>query len=403
MNLISKNANNLMSKDFNVAKSAAREVVEKKDIEAFKEICDKSEFIFDFIKEKILKNLLNSVDEGNFKNLFAFMNCYCTDFEDFIVLGLVKFANEDLTDEILELLETGTDEQKTYCAGYFTHILDPVALDLLRGNIKSDFQPLQSNCAKALRAFDDRVIYDEMIERLDGDEGVLAADILASYGDESAFEPIYNFMVNSPYAPNISLNLLELKPFTVLIEEGETLKALKIFETIIDATPEILPLDTVLGYEIKYFLGILLNSNDVAVEKVAKLILKSKIKFELISTNENYTFDLDKSYKAEISSIMDLLNSKNEEFYTKCKNSLYGEFETDKGALDVFEVIIELNLSQYGDEIAKKIAATSFAPLICDGVKTLKALGCLNLADKNALVEKLNDPNAIALLESYYD
>lgn len=45
-------------------------------------------------------------------NLLALLKYYSPFYEDFIVSNLVKFANEDLTDKLLEIFENGTDEEK---------------------------------------------------------------------------------------------------------------------------------------------------------------------------------------------------------------------------------------------------------------------------------------------------
>ena len=47
------------------------------------------------------------------------MKIYAPDFEDTIVSCISRYANEDLTDEMLELLEKGTDEEKTYASKVF--------------------------------------------------------------------------------------------------------------------------------------------------------------------------------------------------------------------------------------------------------------------------------------------
>ena len=55
MNLGNKTLNDLISKDNSAAKGAAIKLLAEKDVESFKILNSKSEFLFDFIKEKILK------------------------------------------------------------------------------------------------------------------------------------------------------------------------------------------------------------------------------------------------------------------------------------------------------------------------------------------------------------
>lgn len=405
MKLNTKCANNLISKDFKLAKASAACVIEQKDFETFSEICEKSEFIFDFIKEKILKNLLESVSSENYKNLLEFTGIYCPDFEDFIVLGLVKFANEGLTDEILELFENGNEQQKAYCAGYFTYILDPLALAMLKSSAQSNFAPLKANCAKALRAFGDFEIFNSMLEKLNNEneaKALDAIDFLVSYGDKNAFAPIFQYMKKTNYGSNVAQNLLLLKDFYTLLDENKKETAFEIYNEILNGYPEILPLSTIMDLEIKGFVDFL--TNEKINSKTATLILKTKIKFDLVDSSDNYTFDLDKNSKGEISEIVKLLNSLDCEFYQKCEDALEDEFLGDENEIiNVFEIIFELNLVQYGKKIAETIENSHFIPLICEGAKTLQALGQINLIDMEKQICKMNDENSKALFKSYFN
>ena len=111
----------LTAKDEQKAFHAAQEIINNADVEAFQLLAQKSDFLFDFVKNNVNKRLLKAVNENNYRNLFKFLNVYSPDFEDTIVSSFAKYANEDLTDEILELFEKGTDNEKAYCAKYFSH------------------------------------------------------------------------------------------------------------------------------------------------------------------------------------------------------------------------------------------------------------------------------------------
>ena len=141
MDLGNKVLNDLISKDNIASTAAARSIIDSADTISFGKLCEKSEFLFDFIKEKINEKLINAVNSENFENIFKFIKIYNLDFEDFIIKAWLKFANEDLTDRILELFENGTNEEKAYAAGYFCHINDTLALDFLKENAFSDFEP----------------------------------------------------------------------------------------------------------------------------------------------------------------------------------------------------------------------------------------------------------------------
>ena len=89
MNFNNKILNNLISKDFKLAKSSCEKLINDNILSAWEELTDKSEFIFDFIKDKINKNLISSVNAGNFENIMNFMQIYHPDFEDFILTVFV--------------------------------------------------------------------------------------------------------------------------------------------------------------------------------------------------------------------------------------------------------------------------------------------------------------------------
>ena len=402
MKLATENANNLLSKNPEIAKAAARAVVEQKDFETFCEICNKSEFIFDFIKDKITNNLLEAVSGTNCENLLLFTTCYCADFEDFVVGALVKFAREELTDALLEIFKDGTEDQKVYCAAYFSRILDPLALDYLKAGAVSEFLPLKTNCAKALYAFGDRELYNAAIEKLnesDELEALKAVEFLAAYGDPETFDPIYKFMKKTPYAAYVALDLLSFKNFEELLEADKRNAALNIFDAILNGYPEILPLHSILYADVKGFLRTLAEGTVSPHE--AKLILKAKMKFDLIAGSENYTFDLDKATKSEVGEIVNLLEALPINLYVE---ALEAEFERDdEDVIDLFEIAAELGLEQYAPLISQKIKASNYPALICEGVKALKELGKLDLASEDELAARLGeDPNLTALLRSYF-
>ena len=401
MKFATKNANNLLSKDATVAKSAARAVVDGGDFETFCEICSKGEVIFDFIKDKIVNNLIEATNRSNCANLLLFTPYYSADFEDFLTEGLVKFAREELTDALLEIFAEGTNEQKTYCAAYFARILDPLALDFLKTGASSEFLPLKNNCAKALAVFGDRGLYNASLEKLECEDemsALEAVEFLVAYGDIAAFEPVYAFMKKTPYAPYVALDLLGFKNFEELLKTDRRSAALNIFNAILNGYPEMLPLHSVLYADIK---GLLINLNkNTPTPREAKLTLKAKAKFDLISGNENYTFDVDKSVKSEIDEIAKFLNTLS---ITELADAIESEFERDdEGVIDLFEIVTELRLEQYLPTIVQKINTSDYPPLICEGVKALKEFNRLDLVNGELLAQKVSDPNALALLNSYF-
>ncbi|MBR6298169.1 MAG: hypothetical protein IKR34_02875, partial [Candidatus Gastranaerophilales bacterium] len=112
---------NITSKDINLSKKTISDLINSSNTDNFKLLVQRADFIFPFLKERISKDFVKLVNKNNIKTLFEFTKVYSPDFEEMIVNSFLKFADENLTDEILELFETGTDEQKAYCASYFSH------------------------------------------------------------------------------------------------------------------------------------------------------------------------------------------------------------------------------------------------------------------------------------------
>ena len=110
---------NITSKDIKLSHQTIENMIKAKDIEPFKLLCEKSDFIFPFLKERIAADFIKLIKKEDLNAVFEFSKIYCADFEDMIVNSWIKFASQDLTDEILDLFENGTVEQKAYCAKYF--------------------------------------------------------------------------------------------------------------------------------------------------------------------------------------------------------------------------------------------------------------------------------------------
>ena len=94
----------------------AFDVINKPDIELFKELVDNDDFLFDFVKQNVAKRLVKNCNEKNYQNLIEFLGYYSPSYEEFIVSTLANFADEDLTDKMLEIFKNGTEDEKTYCA-----------------------------------------------------------------------------------------------------------------------------------------------------------------------------------------------------------------------------------------------------------------------------------------------
>ncbi|MBE7706041.1 MAG: hypothetical protein E7Z91_02195 [Cyanobacteria bacterium SIG30] len=388
MNFKTQKAKNLLSKDFKIAIQSAKEILDNADITSFQDLCENSEFIFDFIKEKINNNFLKATDENNYLNLIKLSNIYCEDFGDFIIKGLVKFASEDLTDEILEVLENGTNEQRACLVKYFNHIKDPLVLDYLKDFTYSDYEPLNYNCAKVLYNFNDYEKYNEAIEVLQKSQDdfgkIKAVNFLSAFGDKNAIEYLYNFMLNSPFSSEVALAILELDSLNNI----EDNKALNIYNNILNSYPEFLSLDTIIAYNIYSYLKKILNTE--LNEEKYYILYKTKIKFNLFVKEDIYTFDLDKETKEEVKKINDLINK----HYENWENNLPIN-ENISYIEDVLDTIIEENLEQYREEIKNLMNKTENEIIIC---KCAQALNNFNAEINPDILNKIKNQNIEAII-----
>jgi len=422
MDLGTKNANNLISKNQETAKAAAHAIIENSDVETFEKLCEKSEFIFDFLKEKIIKNLCCAVNRENIPNIFKFTKIYSLDFENFIINSWLKFANEDLTDEILALFETGDDGQKAYAAAYFSQINDPVALEYLEKYAFSDFEPLAQNCAIALSKFNDKNLYNKAVCALQEEKNDIESDFekckyinfLVSYGDKSAFDVLFQYFKKTCTKSFTASNILYLTSFFELVNLGKTPQALEIFDTITGAYPEEVSLETVFDFEISEFvkyLCSLLNPDietslheaedqNISPSYIRRIILKAKHKFNLISREDIYTFDLSKDAKKEVSNISGFLNTVEINLFDGLEEEL---LSTNKDrVLECFDVILNFGKKEFSGKIAETVLNTEFEDVISEGTKILKNFGRLNLINKEEILNKINNAPLKALTESYF-
>ncbi|MBO6180786.1 hypothetical protein J6O86_03775, partial [bacterium] len=190
---MSENLKKLTGKNPKDFEPVAYSLINMPDVDLFKELVDKEDYLYDFIKQNVSKRLERVCNKDNYRNLLQLLKYYSPSYEDFIISALVKYANEDLTDFMLDLIENGNEDEKTYCAKYFSFIKDPLAIEYLKENTYSENSYLSSNSISALSSFGEREIYNEAIAKLKSDdefEQLSGAKFLVSYGDKSACDAI---------------------------------------------------------------------------------------------------------------------------------------------------------------------------------------------------------------------
>ena len=398
----------LTAKDEQKAFHAAQEIINNADIEAFQLLAQKSDFLFDFVKNNVNKRLLKAVNENNYRNLFKFLNVYSPDFEDTIVSSFAKYANEDLTDEILELFEKGTDNEKAYCAKYFSYIPDTIAADILTNYAFSDNEAISFNSAKALGAMKIKEAYDKAIELLNSDDEftvLKAVKFLIAYEDKSAVKALLKAMEKSSMSENIAGEIPYLQSLLELLEDDIT-SALTCIDNILSGLGEILPLNQIFYFEMFDVLSYLISYNAQNKNpQAAVVLLKALSKFEMLNENDEYTFDEDKNTKQEISEIYEILKKQQEYFWNAQKKLAVLEISEDNTSdgriISALRVISEYNLTT-AEENIKTLLNSQNEILICEAVSALKQINKLDNINKESILSKVTDENKKAIINSMF-
>ncbi len=390
-------------KDFEYA---AAHIIDNSDVNAFCILVEKSNFLFDFIKHNVAKRLAAAINETNYLNLLSFLAAYCGDYEDVIVDALTKYADEDLTDKMLELLENGSDSQKAYCAKYFSVINDTLAIDLLRKHSYSDFDPLAMNCAVALSEMKDEFSYNQAIQKLDSNdefEKLSAVRFLVSYNDSKAIENIFKTMKTSSMPENIASEISYLQSFLEFFDTDLKYDTILAVNHIINGLGEIVSLCQIFDFQLYDILERLIElQKDEKSPKIAIVLLNAKIKFEQLTENDEYIFDEDKETKNEIFEIKTLLNSQMELFWNIQKDLVLNELDQWSDFIfPALELVQELNMHQAFDELRSLLSSTN-QTIILKTVEVIKSLGKLEKINIEDVLSKITDENIKNVIKALF-
>lgn len=423
----------LTGKNQNDFEFAAAQIVNNSDVQSFEQLVKKSDFLFDFIKKNVNQRLSNAVNQSNYKNLFSFLKIYSPDYEDFIVEALVRFADEDLTDKMLELLEHGLDEEKAYAAKYFSHINDTLAIDFLRKNSYSDFDPLSVNCAKALCAMKDEASYNGALQKLSTDdefEKLSAIRFLTAYGDKKALPAFFEAMKKSSMPEHIASEIPYLESFVDLLGTNFKPDTLLAFNHIISGLGEIVSLSQVFDFQMYDVLEKLVNTQKnynphVILNSIqnregdkscdpetssgrrgensvnALILLNAKFKFEQLTENDEYLFDESKEIKAEVLEITNFLNAQNTEFWAVQEDLFIEELSEDSEFVySALDLVQELGVDE--EDKLTQLLNSSNQTLILKTLETIKKVSDIYEVDKEEVLSKISDINIKAIIESLY-
>lgn len=388
---------NITSKDNSLSQKTTKNLIKTADIADFKLLCEKSDFIFPFLKEKIIKNFVKLIEENELKTVFEFSKVYSSDFEELIVSSWLKFANEDLTDEILELFETGTNEQKAYAAKYFCYINDICALDYLNKFAFSDFEPLKINCALALSKFNDKTAFNkakEIILTSKDDFEILGVySFIAAYGSDEAMKFIVENYKNNAFRESIIVLLFDFYDFDKITKNLSQDEITEIFSILIQTYPENISLNTIIYYQIYDYIKLISTFKNQFANNI---LLITKTKFNEYNSSDIYSFDLDKDTKTELKNITEFLNKLNLSF-----ENILDELKQNNLRISLaLDTVKELKLSNTAEFIANLINNNELPLDLCaKGAMVLKELNKTSLINKKN-ISKIQNENIKALIES---
>lgn len=381
---MSENLKKLTGKNPKDFEPLAYALINTPDVELFAELVGSDDFLFDFVKQNVANRLSKVCNESNYMNLLALLKYYSPFYEDFIVSNLVKFANEDLTDKLLEIFENGTDEEKTYCAKFFAFVQDPLALEFLQKNAYSENSVLSSNCASTLALLGDKTSYKQALEKLNSDDEFTILDgvkFLVSYGDKAVVPEVISAMKKSSMAENIAGELLYLTNLFELYKQNQE-DGLFVLNSIINGLGEILGLAQIFDFRLYEFLEMLINGHKDS--KVAVVLINAVDKFDTLTENDEYLFDETKDTKQEVLDIKKLLSTMNiGELY-----ALVDE-ELEDGSLFVFSAL------EYTENEGKVrgLLNSSNPTVVLKALEILKILGVLTNDDKHKALDSVVDEN----------
>lgn len=368
-------------KDF---EPVAYELINAPDVELFAELVSQDDFLFDFVKQNVAKRLSKVCNESNYLNLLKFIKYYSPDYEDFIISNLVEYADEDLTDRMLEIFENGSENEKIYCAKFFAYIQDPLALDLLKKNAYSENSYLSGNCASTLAILGDKDSFNSAIKMLDNEDNfkVLAAvRFLIAYGNKEALPDIIKAMKNSSFSENIAGEIPYLYDLLSLYEFNRE-DCLYTLNLIINGLGEILGLSSVFDFQLYDIFEMLIKNNPDSISAV--VVLNAQDKFNTLTENDEYLFDETKDTKQEVLDIKNLLNTINK----KELNSL-SEKELNENSLFVYTA---LDFTKNTNKV-RKLLTSENQTLVLRALEILKKLGSISDEDRKTAFNSVSNEN----------
>ena len=376
---------NLTGKDPKAYIPVAEQIINKPDVELFKELVSRDDFLFDFIKRNVAQRLEKACNKDNYKNLYQLLKIYSPYYDEFLSSTIAQFANNDDTFKMFELLKNGSDAEKTYAASFFSYVENLDAQKTLKEYAFSDNSDLANNCAKALGKIEDKESYELAITKLksgDSFEEFSATKFLISYQNKDAIKDLFETMKKSGMAENIAAEIPFLQPLTALLNTEFNDEAILAFCHILNGLSELIPLANIIEYDLYSFVDLMIKSSPSGASAVA--LISAKEKFNLLAENDEYLFDEDKNTKNEIKDINILLKTIN---VSKYNSFIYEElFEESDFIFFAIELIKD-------EEALISILDGKNQTVILKALIALKSINKLNENHKKLALEHISDEN----------
>lgn len=371
---------------------AAAHIIDNADVKTFEELVSKEDFLFDFIKQNAAKRLQQACNENNYKNLLKFLNFYSPSYDTFIAETLAKFGDETIKAKMKNLLNDGTESEKSYAAKYFSFVRDESVIDLLKNYSYTENEALAFNCATALSTLNERTCIDSAYEKLNSEddfEVLSAVKFLSAYGEKNALEKVFETMKKSSVSEYIASEIGYMESFLNLINTEHHENTLLAINNILQGLGEIISLSDVFSFQLYEIFEQLIFSEPNA--KNAIILLTAKNKFNQLTENDEYLFDEDKNTKDEVKAIKDLLNNNIDD---NLDNFIQSEIYEDS---DFVFTAIELIKNP---EIIRPLLSSKNQTLILKSIEVIKSLNDLSQNDKDTALANVSDENIKQIIQA---
>ena len=372
---------------------AAKILVDTPDVELFKKLVKQDDFLFDFVKNNVSKRIQHACNKDNFLNLFQFFDFYSASYDEMFAEVMHHFGGENVYPRIKQLYLDGSDAQKAYAAKYLLYINNNDINEIMpqiRANALSEYEPLSANSIELLSANHDELSKKEALERLkssDEFEQYNSVKFLVTFGAVDALPDIFRVMKSSSLSENIAAEIPYLiSPEDLLQTDFDG--CILVMCNIISAIPEILPLSSVIDYNLfDIFKNLYFNH---LTSSSALLLRMAKEKFALLTENDEYMFDCDKKTKEEIYALNDFFSGiSTNKLNSLLYDELYDESDFVLFAVDYTEDVEEL----------ETLLDSKNQTLLLKVLNRLKEKSVLNNKHKELALENTTTENIRQMIE----